>query len=53
LGEDAWPARVSWIKLTIFDVYPGERHADTCISKFYFNQEEFGAARDAMRTAAQ
>ena len=40
------PARVSWIKLTILEVYPGERHADTCISKFYFNQEEFGAANE-------
>ncbi len=46
------PARVSWIRLTIVDVYPGERHADTCISKFYFNQEEFGAAKVPARAAA-
>lgn len=45
------PARVSWIRLTILDVYPGERHADTCISKFYFNQEEFGAANELGRPA--
>lgn len=46
------PARVSWIRLTILDVYPGERHADTCISKFYFNQEEFGAANELGAFAA-
>ncbi len=40
------PSRITWIKLTILDVYPGSRHADTCISKLYFNHEEFGAIED-------
>ena len=40
------PSRVTWIRLTILEVYPGERHADTCISKFYFNHEEFGAIEE-------
>ena len=40
------PSKVSWIKLTILDVYPGERHSDTCVSKFYFNHEEFGAIEE-------
>ena len=40
------PSRVSWVRLTILDVYPGERHADTCISSFYFNHEEFGAPEE-------
>jgi hypothetical protein len=40
------PSRVAWIRLTILEVYPGDRHADTCISKFYFNHEEFGAIEE-------
>jgi hypothetical protein len=34
-------ARIAWVKLTILDVYPGARHADTCISEFLTNVEEF------------
>jgi hypothetical protein len=40
------PSRIAWAKLTILDVYPGSRHSDTCISKFYFNHEEFGAIEE-------
>lgn len=40
------PSKVSWVRLTILDIYPGEKHADTCISKFYFNHEEFGAPEE-------
>jgi nucleoid-associated protein YgaU len=40
------PSKVSWVRLTILEIYPGEKHADTCISKFYFNHEEFGAPED-------
>jgi hypothetical protein len=37
------PSRVSWIRLTIIDVYPGARHQDTCISLFSPDIEEFGS----------
>ena len=40
------PSRLTWVKLTILDVYPGSRHSDTCISKLYFNHEEFGAIEE-------
>lgn len=40
------PSRVSWVRLTILSVYPGARHADTCIGKFYFAHEEFGAPEE-------
>ncbi len=40
------PSNVSWVRLTIIDVYPGDRHTDTCIGKFYFNHEEFGALEE-------
>ena len=40
------PSRVSWVRLTIVSVYPGERHSDTCISKFYFAHDEFGAPEE-------
>jgi hypothetical protein len=35
------PSRVSWIRLTILDVYPGARHQDTCITMFSPAIEEF------------
>jgi hypothetical protein len=40
------PSRIAWAKLTILEVYPGARYSDTCISKFYFNHEEFGAPEE-------
>ena len=40
------PSNVSWVRLTVLAVYPGERHNDTCISKFYFNHEEFGVPEE-------
>lgn len=40
------PSKVSWVRLTILDVYPGERHNDTCITRLYFNHEEFGALEE-------
>jgi hypothetical protein len=39
-------SQVSWVRLTILDVYPGGRHGDTCISKLYFNHEEFNALEE-------
>ncbi len=39
-------AEVSWVRLTILEVYPGNRHSDTCISKLYFDHEEFGALEE-------
>lgn len=36
------PSRITWVRMTILDVYPGGRHADTCVSSFYFDHEEFG-----------
>jgi hypothetical protein len=35
------PSKVSWIRLTILEVYPGSRGSDTCITTFYLNQEDF------------
>jgi hypothetical protein len=35
------PSRVSWVRLTILDVYPGARSTDTCVTAFYLNQEDF------------
>ena len=35
------PSKVSWIRLTILDVYPGTRGTDTCITTFHLNQEDF------------
>jgi hypothetical protein len=34
-------APLAWVKMTILSVYPGDRHADTCISEFLLNLEEF------------
>jgi hypothetical protein len=33
--------RLAWVKMTILSVYSGDRHADTCISEFLLNVEEF------------
>ena len=35
------PHKISWLRLTILAVYPGSRAGDTCVSGFWFNQEEF------------
>jgi hypothetical protein len=35
-------AKVTWVKLTILDVYPGARGSDTCMSEFLTNLEELG-----------
>jgi hypothetical protein len=35
------PSKVSWIRLTILDVYPGARGTDTCVTTFHLNQEDF------------
>jgi hypothetical protein len=35
------PHKVSWLRLTILSVYPGTRATDTCVSGFWFNQEDF------------
>ena len=40
------PSKVSWVRLTIVSVYGGARHADTCVSEFAFNHEEFGAPEE-------
>lgn len=40
------PSKVSWVRLTILETYPGERHSDTCITRLYFNHEEFGALEE-------
>jgi hypothetical protein len=42
-------SKVSWVRLTILEVYPGSRHSDTCISSFYFNYEEFGAPEEELK----
>jgi hypothetical protein len=34
-------AKVSWLRLTILSVYPGSRASDTCVTAFWFNQDEF------------
>ena len=34
--------KVTWVKLTILDVYPGARGSDTCMSEFLTNLEELG-----------
>lgn len=39
-------AKISWARLTILEAYSGERHSDTCISKLYFDHEEFGALEE-------
>jgi hypothetical protein len=36
------PGKPAWLKLTILEVYPGARHDDTCLCRFYFNHEQFG-----------
>lgn len=46
-AEIKFPAsKLSWIRLTILETYPGDRHDDTCISKLYLNHEEFGAVEE-------
>jgi hypothetical protein len=35
------PSKVSWVRLTILEVYPGSRGSDTCVTTFYLNQEDF------------
>ncbi len=35
-------AKVTWVRLTILEVYPGARGSDTCMSQFLANLEEFG-----------
>lgn len=34
------PSKVSWVRLTVLAVYASTRGSDTCVSKFYFNQED-------------
>ena len=34
------PHKVSWLRFTILSVYPGKRAADTCVTAFWFNQED-------------
>jgi len=35
-------ATVGWVRLTILDVFAGGKHADTCVSGFSVDLEEFG-----------
>jgi hypothetical protein len=35
------PSKVSWVRLTILEAYPGARSSDTCVTTFYLNQEDF------------
>jgi len=35
------PSRVSWIRSTILDVYPGDKHQDTCITTLSAVVDEF------------
>jgi hypothetical protein len=35
------PSRVAWIRSTILDVYPGDKHQDTCISTLSAVVDEF------------
>jgi hypothetical protein len=35
-------AKVSWVKLTILEVYPGARGSNTCVSELLTDLEEFG-----------
>lgn len=44
------PSSISWVRLTILEVYPGARGSDTCISKFYMNHEEFGLPEESGET---
>jgi hypothetical protein len=35
------PSRVAWLRSTILDVYPGDKHQDTCISTLSAAVDEF------------
>jgi hypothetical protein len=35
-------ATIGWIRLTIAEVFAGDKHADTCVTGFSVNLEEFG-----------